>query len=94
FRGELLGPDELVRAVASAAESSDLAGLYAGGPIIRANRNSKGQRHWFATENFLLDYSLYDGPRAAKATYAGARWNQADWEKHLGRTRAQLKLLG
>lgn len=93
FRGALLAPEDAVRAVAGSAEGLDLAGLYSGGPAIRANRNSKGQRHWFATENFFLDYSLYNGPKAAKGTYAGARWSQKDWEKNLHHTRDQLALL-
>jgi predicted Zn-dependent protease len=93
FRGLLLGPDELVQAVVQAAQGCDLAGLYAGGVVIRANRNSAGQSHWFATETFFLDYSLYDGPRAAKGCYAGARWDDAQWHANLQRTRDLLALL-
>ena len=93
FRGALLAPHEVVDAVVGPAGACDLAGLYAGGVIIRANRNSSGQRHWFATESFFLDYSLYNGPKAAKGTYAGARWNSAEWVANLGRTLRLLQLL-
>ncbi len=93
FRGGLLSPSEIVSAVVAPAEGSDLAGLYAGGAVIRANRNSKGQSHWFATETFFLDYSLYNGPKAAKGVYAGSKWEPKKWEANLGRTKELLGLL-
>jgi len=93
FRGQLLAPEEIVPAVVGPAAGCDLAGLYAGGCVIRGNRNSKGQSHWFATETFFLDYSLYNGPQAAKGSYAGSHWNAADWEANLQRTKALLQLL-
>jgi predicted Zn-dependent protease len=93
FKGSLLATPDVAEAVARTAEGSDLAGLYAGGPVIRANRNSKGQSHWFATETFFLDYSLYNGPKAAKGGYAGSTWNNADWQRKLHTTRDQLALL-
>jgi predicted Zn-dependent protease len=93
FHGKLLPTDEVARAVAATAEGQDLAGLYSAGPSIRANRNSKGQRHWFATENFFLDYSLYNGPKAAKGVYAGTIWSPSDWEANLSDTKGQLALL-
>ena len=94
FRGTLLAPQEVVPAVVGPAEGCDLAGLYAGGAVIRGNRNSRGQSHWFATETFFLDYSIYNGPLAAKGCYAGARWNAAEWAANLEHTRTLLALLG
>ncbi|HEY8280588.1 MAG TPA: metallopeptidase TldD-related protein [Bdellovibrionota bacterium] len=94
FQGDLLGAEAAAEAVVRTAEGSDLAGLYASGPVIAANRNSKNQSHWFATESFFLDYSLYNGPKAAKGVYAGARWNPGDWKANLERTKQQLQLLG
>lgn len=93
FRGSLLAPHEVAPAIADSAAGSDLAGLYAGGPAIRANRNSRGQSHWFATENFFVDYSLYNGPKAAKGSYAGSKWSATDWNRNLLHTREQLELL-
>lgn len=93
FRGKLLAPDQVVQAVVAPAAGSDLAGLYAGGAVIRGNRNSKGQSHWFATETFFLDYSLYNGPKAAKGLYAGSDWNAAEWEANFRRTKTLLELL-
>lgn len=94
FRAVLLTPEELVSAVVGVAQGSDLTGLYAGGAMLRGNRNSKGQSHWFATQTFFLDYSLYNGTQAAKGSYAGSQWNDADWSANFQRTRALLQLLG
>ena len=94
FRGALLAPHDVVRAVVAPAEGCDLAGLYAGGAVVRGNRNSRGQSHWFATETFFLDYSIYNGPLAAKGCYAGARWSATDWAANLDHTRTLLALLG
>ena len=93
FRGALLAPEQVVAAVVEPAEGCDLAGLYAGGTVIRGNRNSKGQSHWFATETFFLDYSLYNGPQAAKGNYAGTHWNAHHWAANLARTQALLERL-
>jgi len=93
FRGALLAPEQVVAAVVEPAEGCDLAGLYAGGTVIRANRNSKGQSHWFATETFFLDYSIYNGPKAAKGSYAGSRWSAAEWAANLARSKTLLQLL-
>ena len=93
FPGSLVAPQDLVPAILESAAGCDLAGLYAGGVVIRANRNSAGQSHWFATESFFLDYSLYDGPKAAKGSYAGARWVAQEWTANIGRTRGLLDQL-
>lgn len=93
FRGGLLAPEDVVAAVVAPAAGCDLTGLYAGGIVIRANCNSQGQRHWFATETFFLDYSIYNGPQAAKGCYAGSQWNDADWAANLSRTKVLLALL-
>lgn len=93
FLGELLPAQALIAAILDGASGSDMAGLYAGGVIIRANCNSAGQHHWFATESFFLNYSLYDGPKAAKGCYAGTRWDTAQWANHLARTRTLLEQL-
>jgi predicted Zn-dependent protease len=75
YKGQLLPADNLISQCQSAFENLDMAGLYCGGQIHRANRNSLGQSHWFSTENFFLDYSLYNGASASKGIYAGKDWN-------------------
>ncbi len=92
FSGALLAPEDVVHAVVAPAHGCDLAGLYAGGVSIRGNRNSKGQSHWFATETFFLDYSIYNGSKAAKGCYAGSTWSAAAWAASLERTKTMLAL--
>lgn len=92
FSGALLAPEDVVPAVVAPANGCDLAGFYAGGVSIRGNRNSKGQSHWFATETFFLDYSIYNGPKAAKGCYAGSTWSAASWAANLERTQNMLAL--
>jgi predicted Zn-dependent protease len=91
--GKIPSSAELIEAVVKVAEGSDLAGLFSGGVIVIANKNSHGQSHWFATETFSLDYSLYNGPKAAKSVYGGTEWNFHEWKKNFTRTREQLELL-
>ncbi len=93
FRGELLAPEAVVDAVVGPAHGCDMAGLYAAGSIVRANRNSKGQRHWFATHTFFMDYSLYNGSRAVKGSYAGTHWEPALWVKNLAHSKHLLALM-
>lgn len=93
FRGRLGDPSTLIEDIGSRAEGSDLAGLYCGGSLARANRNSKGQDHWFANESFFVDYSLYDGNRAAKGALSGSAWTPEAWDQHLARTKNLLRLL-
>ncbi len=93
FRGQLLAPDQVVDAVTEPAQGSDLAGLYAAGSIVRANRNSKGQRHWFATQSFFMDYSLYNGSRAVKGNFADTHWEPLQWAANLSASKNLLALM-
>ena len=93
FRGQLLAPEALIPAIVEPAGGCDLVGFYAGGVVISANRNSKGQNHWFETENFFFDYSLYNGPQAVKGVYAASSWSAPDWAANLERSKASLHLL-
>lgn len=92
FSGALLAPEDVAPAVVAPAQGCDLAGFYAGGIVIRGNRNSKGQSHWFASETFFLDYSIYNGPKAAKGCYAGSKWSATEWAANLERTKTLLAL--
>lgn len=93
FRGEIPDTGELLASITSRAEGLDLAGLFCGGPMVSANRNSKGQNHWFSTESFFMDYSIYNGPKAVKSVIAGPKWDEKLWDEDLRRSRLQLKEL-
>jgi predicted Zn-dependent protease len=72
----------------------DFTGIYASGEIVRANANSAGQRHWFATETFFLDYSMIaPSEKAVKATLAGQTWDAAKFQAQIEESKAQLQAL-
>ncbi|QDK36732.1 TldD/PmbA family protein [Bdellovibrio sp. NC01] len=92
-KGYLLNDEDLFVSITRAAQGSDLAGLYCGGALISANRNSKGQSHWFANESFFMDYSLYMGEKAVKGSYAGRSWDQQAFEAKLAQSKNLLGLM-
>ncbi|WP_413558588.1 TldD/PmbA family protein [Bdellovibrio sp. HCB209] len=93
IKGHLLTHEEMFAKITGPAEGSDLAGIYCAGPRVSASRNSAGQNHFFATDSFFIDYSLYHGEKAVKGTYAGTTWNQDEYAANLALTKNQLKLM-
>ncbi|MDA0268947.1 MAG: metallopeptidase TldD-related protein [Cyanobacteria bacterium] len=83
YGGSLL-PVGAIAALMEPLQGLDAVGLYAGGTSVRAYADSAGQRHWFETQTFTQDYSLFaaDG-QAVKGTYAGRHWQTADYQKTL-----------
>lgn len=92
--GQLLAPTQVVDAVLPAVKDLDFTGIYAGGSLLRAYADSIGQSHWFATESFSLDYSIFtpDG-QAVKGTFAGSQWDQAAYAAQLTDAKMQLDRL-
>lgn len=92
YPGQLLAPAKVVPTILPHLAGLNVAGLYAGGRSIRAYADSAGQRHWFETATFTLDYSLFtaDG-QAVKGTYAGRHWDDAAYLETLD---ASKELLG
>lgn len=92
--GALLPSDQVAKAVLSPVVGLDFAGLYAGGRVLRAYADSAGQQHWFLTETFSLDYSIYtpDG-QAVKGTVAGNQWDDAVYADKLVDASHQLERL-
>jgi len=98
YQGNLLTADEAITAILTPVKEHDMAGIYAGGTVVRGLANSAGQRHWFATDSFVLDYSLYvpsgDGDdRAVKGIYADSVWYQDEYLMHIERSLEQLRAL-
>lgn len=85
--------EEVIRIINSELSGSDMAGLYSSGPIRQASLNSKGQFHYFETDYFFLDYSLYNGPRAAKGFYSPEKWSLEDFKANIQSTIQKLNLL-
>lgn len=93
-KGGVLAGEELVEALGSPMKGLDLCGLYTSGPVVRAHANSAGCRHWFWTENYFFDYSLYSGKnRAVKGFLSGKDWNPASYKQSLESSAHQLEKL-
>jgi predicted Zn-dependent protease len=92
--GMLLPIESAVAEILPIVAELDFTGIYAGGTSIRGYADSVGQRHWFATDSFALDYSLFtpDG-QAVKGTVAGRDWNPAAYTAKLAESRLQLDRL-
>jgi predicted Zn-dependent protease len=85
---------ETVAAVAKAASGLDLVGIYAAGVVYRGFANSFGQRNWFETASFNLDWSFYErADKAVKTAYAGFKWDQGAFGTKLESAKSQLEVL-
>ncbi|MDP7027856.1 MAG: TldD/PmbA family protein [Candidatus Marinimicrobia bacterium] len=92
--GNLLSAEETVSALSPAMQGVDLAGIWASGRIFSGNANSAGQKHWFATDTFSLDYSLITpDERMVKGTYAGSYWERSEYEKNMAKSIAKLRMM-
>lgn len=86
--------EEALRAILAAGQGNDLVGIYAQGPIYRGFANSLGQRNWFSTHSFNLDWSFYlRDDKAVKSLYAGFEWNPAEFTAKMESAVHQLDML-
>jgi len=89
---------DIVQSVVGACQTPrgtlDLVGIYAAGGVQQGFANSLGQRNWFATHSFNLDWCLYhSADKAVKSTYAGFEWKQDRFEKKMASAERQLDVL-
>lgn len=84
---------ELMQTINSTFADTDLAGFWCSGPIRQASINSKGQFHFFENDSFFFDYSLYNGPRAAKGFFSEPNWNENAFISQAQQTKNTLSLL-
>ncbi len=93
-QGSLPSPGEVIDAVVDQAKGLDFVGFYAGGPVVRAHADSRGQRNWHRVASFSLDWSLYHSrDKAVKALHAGTQWSTPAFGQRLARSAEQLALL-
>ncbi len=98
FSGSPPSGSEVISYICDATSHVDMAGFFAGGELVRANQNSKGQKHWFAIKNFFFDFSLYtvnkDGEnKAVKSVYSGTVWDQNEFKNKIQDCCLQLKIM-
>ncbi|WGV28804.1 TldD/PmbA family protein [Halotia branconii] len=92
--GKLLAPEAVVPTVLELVTNLDFTGIYAGGSVIKAYADSSGQKHWFATDSFTLDYSLFTtSGQAVKGTFAGINWDEHAYIAQINQAKEQLALL-
>lgn len=97
---EQIGPNSLpdsgdaINTVISKAEGLDLVGIFAAGEIREGFANSLGQRNWFSTHSFNLDWSIYHATdKAVKCNYAGFEWDDEELAGKMADARKQLDVL-
>ncbi len=92
--GELPTPSQLIDAVGTHAAGTDFVGFYAGGPVVRAFADSRGQRNWHRIESFQIEWCLYHAhDKAVKASWAGTRWSDAQFGARVASSRERMALL-
>lgn len=90
----LMDANESVEKLSSPMQGVDLAGIYASGRIYRGVATSTGQRHWFETGTYSLDYSLITPEeKMVKATFAGSDWDQDRYDKFMAESIRKLRMM-
>jgi predicted Zn-dependent protease len=92
--GKLLPDPEVVGNLLPVVAGLDFTGLYAAGTMMRGYADSCGQKHWFATESYTLDYSLFTSSgQAVKGTLAGSEWQPEVYQAKIAESKTQLQRL-
>ncbi|MEM1310438.1 MAG: metallopeptidase TldD-related protein [Cyanobacteria bacterium P01_H01_bin.153] len=92
YPGSLLEIEAIAPTLLTPMAGLDAVGLYAGGRSVRAYADSAGQRHWFETATFTVDYSLFTASgQAVKGTYAGRQWSDAAYGDNLAAAKTLLQ---
>ena len=91
-RGDALpAVDDFCEQLLAPVAGIDLAGLLVSGTNYVGNRNSLGQSHWFVTQSFYFDYSVYSAKeKAVKGQYADTRFSPGTYA---GKIAASLRYL-
>jgi len=98
--GEAVGEDRLparedaVDAALAAGEGKDLVGLLGRGGVFAGFANSLGQRNWFGSHTFHLEWCFYHAAdKAVKTAYAGFEWDDAAFARKVATAGEQLEVL-
>lgn len=93
-RGDIPTPDAALADIRRAGEHRDLVGIYAAGDTCSGFANSLGQRNWFQSATFNLDWCFYlHADKAAKNLYAGFRWDDDVFARKVDLSARQLAAL-
>ena len=93
-RGSIPEPDAALAEIRSAGTGRDLVGIYASGDTFQGFANSLGQRNWFQSSTFNLDWCFYlRADKAAKNLYAGFHWDDDAFAAKVDWSARQVKAL-
>lgn len=94
LEGELPEAAAFVELIKEATVGIDLAGYLTTGKVMRGNANSLGQNHWFESDSFFFDYSLYTAKeKAVKGEYAGSSFSKEGLLNSLEMTKKALSVM-
>lgn len=94
YTGKLLPEDKIPETILSPVKGLDFAGLYSQGVICKGVITSAGASHWFQTETFVLDYSVWlENGRGIKSLYSGTEWSDAQYKLKIEQARKGLEVL-
>ncbi|MFN8847222.1 MAG: metallopeptidase TldD-related protein [Bdellovibrionales bacterium] len=82
--------ETLIQEVTAKTAQDDFVGYLASGPMLRGVINSHNTHHWYASDIYFVDYSLFEGKNAVTANVAGTNWDEDQWNKSLSQSRAFL----
>ena len=89
-----LKADQAVNALLPVMTGVDLVGIWSSGRIFSGSSNSAGQKHWFETDTYSLDFSLVNKDhKMVKGTFAGSDWNQSKYEAYIKDAKQKLELM-
>ncbi len=92
--GDILAPDAIASTLLDPVQTLGFTGIYASGLIFQGYADSAGQRHWFESTSYSLDFSLFDAQnRAVKGTFAGNQWQQAKFLDKITQAKQQLAMM-
>lgn len=92
--GDIPAPDAALADIQTAGRGKDLVGIYASGDTFHGFANSLGQRNWFQSSTFNLDWCFYlQADKAAKNLYAGFDWNDEAFARKVDWSSQQLTAL-
>jgi predicted Zn-dependent protease len=92
--GSIPEPDAALADIRAAGKGRDLVGIYAAGDTYSGFANSLGQRNWFQSATFNLDWCFYlQADKAAKNLYAGFDWDEDAFASKIDWSNRQLAAL-
>jgi predicted Zn-dependent protease len=86
--------DLLIGHILKQGKGLDLVGIFAAGRMFRGFANSFGQKNWYDSRSFNVDFSLYlRADKAVTTNYAGFQWDHAAFDRLLSEKTTELALL-